>query len=202
MAQGKEPYKGMTLSQIVIGSTGFVIAFVAMITLLPSVSHVWFIVSLIAGFFHITTSIIYKLSVAKDNLWIKFTPSLIFIVYLLMLSMRAFSYLLSNEIVGIIFPLVSFVLIGFAASFSLIEKLSGGVRGNIQKVSERLNKIALAFVSIAGVLGASFGMVMARTGRMGMVMFVMGVMSYIISLMIASQMFKQFIEERRQNGES
>lgn len=202
MTQGKEPYKGKTLFQVVTGSTVVVIAFVAMIALLPTVSYEWFIVSLIAGFFLVVASITYKLSVAKDNVWIKFTPGLMFDVYLLMLSMRAFSYLLGNEVVGIIFPLVSFVLTGFITSFSLIENLPSVVQGNIQTLSKRLNKIALAFISIAGVLGASFGMFMARTGRMGMVAFVMGIMSYIISLMIANQMFKQFIKERRQNGES
>lgn len=202
MTQVKEPYKGKTLFQVVIGSTGFIIVFVAMITLLPTLSYAWLIISVIAGFFHFIASILNKIEAVKDNMWIKFAPVLIFIVYLLMLSMRAFSYLLDNDFVGVIFPLISFVITGFVASSSIIDKLPSSVRGKVLITNDRLNKISLIFVSIVGVLGASFGMFMARAGRIGMIMFVIGAISYIVSLMITNQMFKQFIKEKRQNGES
>lgn len=193
----QEPYGIKSPLQAGMSGMFIALAFVLMITVIPSFSAVWFTVSLISGILLVIFSVLCKLNFAKNNIWIKFAPGWIPIIYILMLSMRSLSHLFSSNLLGIGLPLVSFIAVGLAVSLKLDVNIPGQVRSKSKIFGEWLSKIALAFASIAGVFGASFGMYAARTGKIQFVTIFIGIFAYFIGLSMAYRMFTGFLEARK-----
>jgi len=200
MIQGSyEPYKDKNLLQA--GGSGIfgALIFGIIITAVPIFSSAWFLVSLMLGVVYTIVSVLCKLEITKNYLLIKFAPGWVANFYISILSMRAFSRLFENNVIGIGLPLASFILVGIFASINALMEKPKTTNNKLQLLSRRLNKIALTITPIVGVLGASLGMVTAKDNGVNWGLFFMGIIAYVLSLGIAYSLFDQFVKTKKQN---